>query len=65
MPRASVEWTTAWNSIARQAEPSGVLQQRLDAGVQSHARAALESIRDQAGLSRDVGEVVGRALGEA
>ncbi len=39
--------------------------QRFDAGRQAHARAALESIRDHLGLSRDVGEIVARALGEA
>jgi aminopeptidase N len=38
---------------------------RFDAGRQAHARAALESIRDHAGLSRDVGEIVARALGDA
>jgi aminopeptidase N len=38
---------------------------RFDAGRQAHARAALESIRDHAGLSRDVGEIVARALGGA
>jgi len=37
--------------------------QRFDAGRQAHARTALESIRDHAGLSRDVGEIVTRALG--
>jgi aminopeptidase N len=36
---------------------------RFDAVRQSHARAALESLRQQAGLSRDVFEVVGKALG--
>jgi len=38
---------------------------RFDAGRQTHARVALESIRDHAGLSRDVGEIVARALGDA
>jgi len=38
---------------------------KFDAGRQAHARAALERIRDHAGLSRDVLEVVERALGEA
>ncbi|RIX43090.1 MAG: aminopeptidase N [Rhodocyclales bacterium GT-UBC] len=37
--------------------------QKFDAGRQAHARAALERIRDHAGLSRDVAEVVSRALG--
>ena len=35
---------------------------RFDAAHQDHARAALERIRDRDGLSRDVGEIVGRAL---
>ena len=35
---------------------------KFDAGRQAHARAALERIRDHAGLSRDVFEVVDRAL---
>jgi aminopeptidase N len=37
---------------------------KFDAGRQTHARAALERIRDHAGLSRDVLEIVGRALGD-
>ena len=37
--------------------------QKFAAGRQAHARAALERIRDHAGLSRDVLEVVSRALG--
>ncbi|MBK9783266.1 MAG: aminopeptidase N [Betaproteobacteria bacterium] len=37
--------------------------QKFDTGRQAHARLALESIRDHAGLSRDVAEVVTRALG--
>jgi aminopeptidase N len=36
---------------------------KYDAGRQEHARKALESIRGAAGLSGNVGEVVGRALG--
>jgi aminopeptidase N len=36
---------------------------KYDAGRQAHARAALESIRDAKGLSPNVAEVVGRALG--
>ncbi len=36
---------------------------KYDAGRQVHARAALESIRDAEGLSGNVAEVVGRALG--
>jgi aminopeptidase N len=36
---------------------------KYDAGRQAHARAALESIRDAQGLSSNVAEVVGRALG--
>ncbi|QEL66432.1 aminopeptidase N [Oryzomicrobium terrae] len=36
---------------------------KFDAGRQAHARAALESLRDHPGLSRDVGEIVMRALG--
>jgi aminopeptidase N len=36
---------------------------KFDSGRQAHARAALERIRDHAGLSRDVLEVVTRALG--
>jgi len=35
---------------------------QFDAGRQAHARAALERIRDQPGLARDVAEVVGNAL---
>ncbi|MBL8484199.1 MAG: aminopeptidase N [Rhodocyclaceae bacterium] len=35
---------------------------RFDAGRQQHARAALEGLRSVAQLSRDLGEVVGRAL---
>ena len=35
---------------------------KFDTGRQAHARAALERIRDHAGLSRDVFEVVDRAL---
>jgi aminopeptidase N len=35
---------------------------RYDEGRQAHARAALEAIRGAAGLSGNVGEVVGRAL---
>jgi len=35
---------------------------KYDAGRQAHARAALERIRDHAGLSRDVAEVVSRSL---
>ncbi|MBL8487659.1 MAG: aminopeptidase N [Rhodocyclaceae bacterium] len=36
---------------------------RFDAGRQAHARRALEGLRDHPGLSRDVGEIVERALG--
>lgn len=36
---------------------------RFDANRQSHAQKALERIRDHAGLSRDVFEIVTRALG--
>jgi aminopeptidase N len=36
---------------------------KYDAGRQAHARAALESIRAAEGLSGNVAEVVGRALG--
>jgi len=36
---------------------------KYDMGRQAHARKALESIRDAQGLSGNVGEVVGRALG--
>jgi aminopeptidase N len=36
---------------------------KYDAGRQAHARKALESIRASEGLSSNVGEVVGRALG--
>ncbi len=35
---------------------------KFDAGRQTHARAALERIRDASGLSRDVAEIVQRAL---
>jgi aminopeptidase N len=35
---------------------------KFDANRQTHARAALERIRDASGLSRDVGEIVQRAL---
>lgn len=38
---------------------------KYDSARQSHARAALERIRDHQGLSRDVLEVVTRSLGEA
>ena len=37
---------------------------KFDAGRQAHARAALERIRQHQGLSRDVLEVVTRALGD-
>lgn len=36
---------------------------KFDAGRQVHSRAALESLRDHPGLSRDVFEIVTRALG--
>jgi aminopeptidase N len=36
---------------------------KYDTGRQAHARKALESIRDAEGLSPNVAEVVGRALG--
>jgi aminopeptidase N len=36
---------------------------RFDSGRQAHARAALDSLRNHAGLSRDVFEVVERSLG--
>jgi aminopeptidase N len=36
---------------------------KFDAARQAHARAALERIRDAAGLSKDVAEVVTKALG--
>jgi aminopeptidase N len=36
---------------------------RFDAGHQAHARAALEALRQQPGLSRDVFEIVDKALG--
>jgi aminopeptidase N len=36
---------------------------KYDSGRQAHARKALESIRSAEGLSSNVGEVVGRALG--
>ena len=36
---------------------------RFDGGRQQHSRAALESVRSQSGLSRDVFEVVDKALG--
>lgn len=36
---------------------------RFDAGRQAHARAALESLHQRPELSRDVFEVVGKALG--
>ncbi len=35
---------------------------KFDAGRQAHARAALERVRDRAGLSKDVAEVVTKAL---
>jgi aminopeptidase N len=35
---------------------------KFDGGRQAHARAALERIRDTAGLSKDVAEVVSKAL---
>ncbi len=39
--------------------------QKFDAGRQAHARAALERIHNHDGLSRDVSEIVARALGDA
>ncbi len=36
---------------------------RFDAGRRGHARAALQRVRDQQGLSRDVSEIVTKALG--
>jgi len=36
---------------------------RFDSGRQQHSRVALESVRNQTGLSRDVFEVVDKALG--
>lgn len=36
---------------------------KFDGGRQAHARAALERIRDTAGLSKDVAEIVTKALG--
>lgn len=36
---------------------------KFDAGRQAHSKAALESLRDHSGLSRDVFEIVTRALG--
>ncbi len=38
---------------------------KFDSGRQAHARAALERIRDHAGVSPDVLEIVTRALGTA
>ncbi|MCL2636556.1 MAG: aminopeptidase N C-terminal domain-containing protein, partial [Betaproteobacteria bacterium] len=38
---------------------------KFDGGRKEHARAALERIRDHAGLSRDVLEVIGRTLSDA
>ena len=38
---------------------------KFDAGRQAHAHAALERIRNHEGLSRDVLEIVTRALGSA
>ena len=35
---------------------------KFDAGRQAHAKAALERIRGTEGLSRDVGEIIGKAL---
>jgi aminopeptidase N len=35
---------------------------KFDAGRQAHARRALERVRDSEGLSRDVAEIVGKAL---
>jgi len=35
---------------------------KFDAGRQAHARAALERIRDVQGLSKDVAEIVTKAL---
>lgn len=35
---------------------------KFDAGRQAHSRAALERIRDTTGLSRDVAEIIGKAL---
>ena len=35
---------------------------KFDAARQAHARAALERIRDTEGLSRDVAEIIGKAL---
>jgi len=36
---------------------------KFDAQRQAHARAALERVRDAQGLSKDVAEIVGKALG--
>jgi len=36
---------------------------KFDSGRQAHARAALEMLRNHAGLSRDVFEIVERSLG--
>ena len=36
---------------------------KFDAGRQTHARAQLERLRDSQGLSRDLAEIVGKALG--
>jgi aminopeptidase N len=38
--------------------------QKFDEGRKAHARAALERIRDTAGLSKDVAEIVTKALGD-
>jgi aminopeptidase N len=35
---------------------------KFDAGRQAHARAQLERVRDAQGLSRDVAEIVTKAL---
>jgi len=35
---------------------------KFDAGRQAHARRDLERVRDAKGLSKDVGEIVGKAL---
>jgi aminopeptidase N len=35
---------------------------KFDAGRQAHAQAALERLRDHAGISKDLLEVVGKAL---
>ena len=49
---------------ARTAEAAVRAAETIDASRQAKARAQLERIRDAKGLSRDVAEIVGKALAQ-